>query len=433
MRCSIEGCNSDSHFRAECPLNPQNQRANASSWSRFVNAPPASGPLGDLLAPSASAANSVYMVSPAAGHTAQPAAETSSHSPIPSLPRENTLQGIWIPPAGTPAATPEAFAYAPTGETIRTPWNLSPNFELEWAQRMQTVTQGLASGVPQPVLQASTGNHLDQFPQLMAFRELGAHRMQHDRWQATRPPRAYHPQPAWESIGDIFNGPATAGPPVAAASAAQLPQDYQDFAANMLQHQTHRLTELRDERAIEQQTRARVFAEQYAAAQVDQRPTPDVDTDNECICQICLDTYIEGELVSILACTHKFHSVCIDTWCAFCVQNGNNTTCPFCRREVDVVSDLRMEAEPAAEYPDNASETFQSVASSSAASTVFPWWPVSGQDQIVPLTMPPRSCLRVSCRLLLTQVHGRTWSAKCWHVASHRERFRQGSNQCKHV
>ncbi|XP_063791648.1 RING finger protein 44-like [Pseudophryne corroboree] len=44
-------------------------------------------------------------------------------------------------------------------------------------------------------------------------------------------------------------------------------------------------------------------------------------------CVICLMQYQDGERVSVLPCSHKYHPRCISQWVA------TNSSCPLCRRE----------------------------------------------------------------------------------------------------
>jgi len=52
------------------------------------------------------------------------------------------------------------------------------------------------------------------------------------------------------------------------------------------------------------------------------------------VCPICLDSFSEGEDVSVLGCKgqHKFHPACISKWL------GSQTTCPVCRNHLDTTT-----------------------------------------------------------------------------------------------
>lgn len=45
-------------------------------------------------------------------------------------------------------------------------------------------------------------------------------------------------------------------------------------------------------------------------------------------CSICLDSYRSGQEVSILACSHEYHSSCITQWMI------KNRSCPMCRKDI---------------------------------------------------------------------------------------------------
>lgn len=46
-------------------------------------------------------------------------------------------------------------------------------------------------------------------------------------------------------------------------------------------------------------------------------------------CNICIETYMEGDSVIELPCTHMFHKQCIQKW--LCTEKIN---CPVCRRDM---------------------------------------------------------------------------------------------------
>jgi hypothetical protein len=45
-------------------------------------------------------------------------------------------------------------------------------------------------------------------------------------------------------------------------------------------------------------------------------------------CSICLESYRSGQEVSILACSHEYHSSCIGEWMM------KNRSCPMCRKDI---------------------------------------------------------------------------------------------------
>lgn len=42
-------------------------------------------------------------------------------------------------------------------------------------------------------------------------------------------------------------------------------------------------------------------------------------------CTICLEEYVENDVIRRLACTHAYHTCCIDTWLS------KSTQCPICK------------------------------------------------------------------------------------------------------
>jgi hypothetical protein len=47
-------------------------------------------------------------------------------------------------------------------------------------------------------------------------------------------------------------------------------------------------------------------------------------------CSICLVESLQPEKLRILACNHKFHILCIDSW----LLNAGHTSCPICRFDI---------------------------------------------------------------------------------------------------
>ncbi|KAF3958373.1 hypothetical protein CMV_016719 [Castanea mollissima] len=45
-------------------------------------------------------------------------------------------------------------------------------------------------------------------------------------------------------------------------------------------------------------------------------------------CSICLETFVEGDALTRLPCSHRFHSACLDPWVRTCGD------CPYCRRTI---------------------------------------------------------------------------------------------------
>ncbi|CAF1070036.1 unnamed protein product [Adineta steineri] len=52
------------------------------------------------------------------------------------------------------------------------------------------------------------------------------------------------------------------------------------------------------------------------------------DNESASECSICLETYRSGQEVSILSCSHEYHSSCIKEWMI------KNRSCPMCRKDI---------------------------------------------------------------------------------------------------
>jgi hypothetical protein len=61
------------------------------------------------------------------------------------------------------------------------------------------------------------------------------------------------------------------------------------------------------------------------------------NTANRNECSICLDNLDNTKPISILICTHKFHTQCIDEW------RSNHNNCPLCNAKIEVISEEQVE------------------------------------------------------------------------------------------
>ena len=58
-------------------------------------------------------------------------------------------------------------------------------------------------------------------------------------------------------------------------------------------------------------------------------PSPELsDSETQSECSICLAAYRSGEDVSILACSHEYHSACLKQWMT------KHRSCPMCRLDI---------------------------------------------------------------------------------------------------
>ena len=49
-------------------------------------------------------------------------------------------------------------------------------------------------------------------------------------------------------------------------------------------------------------------------------------------CSICLETFVEGDALIRIPCSHSFHSACLDPWLRTCGD------CPYCCRTITIVT-----------------------------------------------------------------------------------------------
>ena len=124
-------------------------------------------------------------------------------------------------------------------------------------------------------------------------------------------------------------------------------------------------------------------------------PTQDPDMDT---CGICMDEFMVGERVSKLRCSHRYHTHCLDSWCAHSIASLSDaadgtspiSTCPHCRREVelDALEEVGIDTvepppaigpAPTAMDADSDGTSFGSAASQAASA--FPWWPVDRKQR----------------------------------------------------
>ena len=57
-------------------------------------------------------------------------------------------------------------------------------------------------------------------------------------------------------------------------------------------------------------------------------PMEPCDSDASEVCSICWDSAERGKGIAVLACSHLFHSECINRW------NKIGNSCPLCRRRL---------------------------------------------------------------------------------------------------
>ena len=67
---------------------------------------------------------------------------------------------------------------------------------------------------------------------------------------------------------------------------------------------------------------------------------PEADDSNVCV--ICMDTFVDGDRLRVLPCSHSFHVGCIDRWlsgsCSF--DDCHTAGCPSCKKRADTGLDM---------------------------------------------------------------------------------------------
>ena len=88
---------------------------------------------------------------------------------------------------------------------------------------------------------------------------------------------------------------------------------------------------------------AQLQIEATSATAAEQQPEPEPELEE---CAICLnDLPLPGEEGAVLlACTHAFHTLCLDRWKAKCLEKGLPYTCAMCRGTVVVAAAAGGEA-----------------------------------------------------------------------------------------
>ena len=107
------------------------------------------------------------------------------------------------------------------------------------------------------------------------------------------------------------------------------------------------------------------------------------------MCGICMDVYIDNDMVAHLECDHTFHVLCLDTWVATAMETNRTSACPYCRAPISVTRTAPWEepTPPATPRREPRGEAVPTGTPSSAASyntaasaadnpVAFPAWPV---------------------------------------------------------
>ena len=403
MTCSI--CGSDTHFRAQCTQGAA-QGATTSShavWGGFTGQI-TGGPLGDLLGMSAPAAvQSSWFIS----ESTADAAAVDAALPWPTLGHRSADDQhnpyIATPAPAPPVGVPQVLDSPLWMNDSTMVWSPSASTE-SWDQinatiqeRLNLISAAAETGATGPIrpLESNSGGAA-QIPLLSSFSQLESIHLQAGMHRGADPVTSSMEEPPWTSLGGA--GPQQRRMFTEDLAADQLPASFMSYSRAMTAYQAENLEHVRVSRAREQQARARRAGLRRQAEPANAPlPAHDPDTDT---CGICMDEFMVGERVSKLRCSHRYHTHCLDSWCAHSIASladaadgtpPPNATCPHCRREVelDALEEVGIDATadpaptlgppPTAMDADSDGTSFGSATSLAVAA--FPWWPVDTKDR----------------------------------------------------
>ena len=66
------------------------------------------------------------------------------------------------------------------------------------------------------------------------------------------------------------------------------------------------------------------------------------DTDDSNVCVICMDSFVDGDRLRVLPCSHSFHVACIDKWLSgsSSFDDCHTAGCPTCKKRADTGLDM---------------------------------------------------------------------------------------------
>ena len=372
MRCSI--CNSDTHFRAQCPQNSHaaagsSSDARGSTFASYVDA----GPIGDLL--TAGRQERVHLAAvasdPGSSSTVQStwiqvdrASEQGSlHSDSWVWPQASSAPGTaaappapatnswaqWSGNVSSIAGPPPSLAgIAGSRPATSRPADATPTEGqgATWEQMLRQVAHTWDTSVPQAraeLVHPDSHSPEENFPLLANFRELQDRRVQLRRDAHRRP---NHPGRPWEALA---NPPQTAGTTLGELArsdlwSAAIPGEARPTRTGMRQHQQAQANRRAAARQLLQVRRAQRGGSMYHDSTASQEADDGVQTPRQTpdaahMCTICRESML-GEEVATLECMHKFHVECIDEWVSHSIDEYGEqepVPCPLCRRETNVV------------------------------------------------------------------------------------------------
>jgi len=390
---------------AELPTLPAATEAATDAWGNWLPAAASTPPSADLLlglarAPEAAAPSAEqYRAGPPRRARHPPAAGLQNpaalfqHEPIPQEPgvewlvgpglrvrqmtqevtpvaaREDSSRGV------SPERSPSAAATRGESAVVvePSPDDLGRRYEVQrgMVEMQLQIQNAVAPPVDERPIQL-------QVPVLGEFWRAGQARL---AAPAVAPAEGTHPRPAmcpWEHIGnDLFERPVEDADwhmgiePAATTGSPSLAVDLVSFSESMRRLREVRASVPETERTIRLADAARM------AAQLEHfRPNLPTDTevpqleddDDRLYCSICMNTVEDEEWISTLRCSHSFHVICLDEWCATRLATNDTATCPHCRQHIEVVTTMEYDIAVAPAEATEAATSFSSAASASASS-----------------------------------------------------------------
>jgi hypothetical protein len=397
MTCSI--CQSDSHFRAECPQNTDTHLVTPTQAQ-----PTLTGPIGSILLGTTETQVSFHV------QETRMRSSMSSMPVLPEIPPTAPAQMPDLPPAWTGQIQPPQMQnmHPPRQNT---PVSLTPgepvpasDLELLIAQRM-FITQAASSyGHAAPALSAPTPEASLPVP-TTAFSSLGSpsfygpgivppansapqidqnvmafvHMQRTLRGEVaerhaaritanTGPTEASDGQPAWSAAANQSASFLSTPPQTDTAGFTQ-----QHLLGIQAAQRTSYDAHLSERARLRQQV-AHSTAQRALAAYTTSAP---IVRDRENECPICIEAYEPGEMVVRLECSHIMHKECLETWETALVRARceSRFKCPLCRGNPAIIERglfgaMQVDSPPAPETPEGEAG-YTSAAESDSQRTEF--------------------------------------------------------------
>jgi hypothetical protein len=375
MKCSV--CNSDTHFRAECPQNRDTGQGSSPGFASYTNSSPP-GPLGDLIymLNSREAAEPTAAAQGSGAASSNPAV-ASSHSAVFRPPAQWSVfdaSSLPTPAFAANVDTAIAGAYRPAPHT--TTDGLGQVVE----QRNAIVEQAIRDNIPRATVQldsVETYRPQENFGMLSDFQNLASRRDERRR-QAARPLNRTPPTSVgWERFAQASENIVLNLPPLVSSTEdyVSMPPDFSSYSADMALHQRLQRQRILEQRTRNQQRMALQLARANNTNTTSSSSSISEESDHSVHCAICQDTIQVGERIAILTCHHTFHLTCVDAWSAGQIEESREPLCPQCRRPLEIRIIQELEGEAVAQGPEVHSIATPPSSGYASAASAFPWWP----------------------------------------------------------